>query len=205
MEVGGIAKTVELDGYRFDLGGHRFFTNSPRAAPLGGDARRRVPDPAEALAHLLRRRVLRVPDAGRGRAGRLGLVESARCALLLHAARMRRADPPQTFEEWVTGASAAASTRRSSAPTPRRSGASRAARSRPSGPRSGSGTLLWRADLALASAARPEPARGVPLPAPRAGPDVGDVRGKGWGSAVFPSGEPPLTAHQPRRAGSKRS
>jgi protoporphyrinogen oxidase len=24
--VGGIAKTVVLDGYRFDLGGHRFFT-----------------------------------------------------------------------------------------------------------------------------------------------------------------------------------
>ena len=25
-QVGGIAKTVERDGYRFDLGGHRFFT-----------------------------------------------------------------------------------------------------------------------------------------------------------------------------------
>ena len=24
--VGGIAKTVEFEGYRFDLGGHRFFT-----------------------------------------------------------------------------------------------------------------------------------------------------------------------------------
>src|SRR5690348_5300753 len=27
-QVGGIAKTVERDGYRFDLGGHRFFTKS---------------------------------------------------------------------------------------------------------------------------------------------------------------------------------
>ena len=27
--VGGIAKTVEYDGYRFDLGGHRFFTKFP--------------------------------------------------------------------------------------------------------------------------------------------------------------------------------
>ena len=25
-QVGGLAKTVEKDGYRFDLGGHRFFT-----------------------------------------------------------------------------------------------------------------------------------------------------------------------------------
>ena len=28
--VGGIAKTVEFDGYRFDLGGHRFFTKLKR-------------------------------------------------------------------------------------------------------------------------------------------------------------------------------
>ncbi|HVW90275.1 MAG TPA: NAD(P)-binding protein, partial [Gaiellaceae bacterium] len=27
-QVGGIAKTVERDGYRFDLGGHRFFTKA---------------------------------------------------------------------------------------------------------------------------------------------------------------------------------
>ena len=27
-QVGGLAKTVEVDGYRFDLGGHRFFTKS---------------------------------------------------------------------------------------------------------------------------------------------------------------------------------
>ncbi len=26
VQVGGIARTVERDGYRFDLGGHRFFT-----------------------------------------------------------------------------------------------------------------------------------------------------------------------------------
>src|ERR687894_1983228 len=27
-QVGGLAKTVVRDGYRFDLGGHRFFTKS---------------------------------------------------------------------------------------------------------------------------------------------------------------------------------
>ena len=27
--VGGIAKTVEYEGYRFDIGGHRFFTKVP--------------------------------------------------------------------------------------------------------------------------------------------------------------------------------
>ena len=28
-QVGGIAKTVKHDGFRFDLGGHRFFTKVP--------------------------------------------------------------------------------------------------------------------------------------------------------------------------------
>src|SRR5438445_3902538 len=27
-QVGGLAKTVEIDGYRFDLGGHRLFTKA---------------------------------------------------------------------------------------------------------------------------------------------------------------------------------
>ena len=27
-QIGGLAKTVERDGYRFDLGGHRFFTKA---------------------------------------------------------------------------------------------------------------------------------------------------------------------------------
>src|SRR5215213_5742142 len=33
-QVGGLAKTVEVDGYRFDLGGHRFFTKSTEVDTL---------------------------------------------------------------------------------------------------------------------------------------------------------------------------
>src|SRR5690348_18509779 len=33
-QVGGIAKTVERDGYRFDLGGHRFFTKTKEVDEL---------------------------------------------------------------------------------------------------------------------------------------------------------------------------
>ena len=32
--VGGLARTVERDGYRFDLGGHRFFTQVPEVRAL---------------------------------------------------------------------------------------------------------------------------------------------------------------------------
>ena len=54
--VGGIAKTVEFDGYRFDLGGHRFFTKLDAVARLWedmlGDEFLLRPAP---VAHLLRR------------------------------------------------------------------------------------------------------------------------------------------------------
>ena len=33
--VGGIAKTVEYNGYRFDLGGHRFFTKFAQVQRCG--------------------------------------------------------------------------------------------------------------------------------------------------------------------------
>ena len=33
-QVGGLSKTVVRDGYRFDLGGHRFFTKSPEVESL---------------------------------------------------------------------------------------------------------------------------------------------------------------------------
>src|SRR5687768_257156 len=32
--VGGLARTEERDGYRFDLGGHRFFTKCPEVEEL---------------------------------------------------------------------------------------------------------------------------------------------------------------------------
>ena len=33
-QVGGIAKTIEFKGYRFDLGGHRFYTRLPSVQRL---------------------------------------------------------------------------------------------------------------------------------------------------------------------------
>ena len=73
--VGGIAKTVEFDGYRFDLGGHRFFTKlapverlweemlgeeflaRPRLSRIYYDGVLRLPAPgAEDVARAARRR-----------------------------------------------------------------------------------------------------------------------------------------------------
>ena len=66
--VGGIAKTIEFNGYRFDLGGHRFFTKLQPVQHLWeevlGDELLTRP---QALAHLLRRKVLCISDHGQGR------------------------------------------------------------------------------------------------------------------------------------------
>jgi protoporphyrinogen oxidase len=101
--VGGLAKTVQLDGYRFDLGGHRFYT---KLAPvqhlwedlLDGD-------------FLVRRRLSRIYYRGRFFAypleardvlAGLGPVESARCTLSYARGRIVSTGRAETFEDWVT-------------------------------------------------------------------------------------------------------
>jgi len=101
--VGGIAKTIEFNGYRFDLGGHRFFT---KLQPV-----QRLWEEMLGKEFLTRPRLSRIyyngkyfayPIAARDVVGRLGLVEATRCALsYMWAARRRKVDA-DTFEEWVT-------------------------------------------------------------------------------------------------------
>ena len=102
--VGGLAKTVEFGDYRFDLGGHRFYT---KIGPV-----RRLWEEMLGAELMTRRRMsriyfggrffnypLRADDVVRG----LGLLESARCALsYARSRRLRRTQPPTNFEEWVT-------------------------------------------------------------------------------------------------------
>jgi protoporphyrinogen oxidase len=102
-QVGGLAKTVVRDGYRFDLGGHRFFTKSAEVEQLWHEVMR------EEL--LVRPRQSRIYWNGRFldyplRAGnvvrQLGPVEVVRCALSYAAAALRPAREERTFEQWVT-------------------------------------------------------------------------------------------------------
>jgi protoporphyrinogen oxidase len=101
--VGGIAKTIQFGGYRFDLGGHRFFTKLRPIERLWADV----------LGDELttRRRLSRIyyggnffsyPLEARNVVGRLGLAESLLCAASYAAGRARANPNPETFEEWVT-------------------------------------------------------------------------------------------------------
>ena len=102
-QVGGLARTVERDGYRFDLGGHRFFTKSAEVqelwhAVLGDELLLRA-----RLSRIFWRGrfidyPLRLADVMR----KVGPVELARCAAsYLGAAARPRLRPAETFEQWV--------------------------------------------------------------------------------------------------------
>jgi protoporphyrinogen oxidase len=102
-QVGGIAKTVEFNGYRFDLGGHRFFTKLEPVQRLWEDM---LGD-----EFLTRPRLSRIyydgkyfayPLTAKDVVGRLGLLESTRCALSYLWAARHRGLEADTFEEWVT-------------------------------------------------------------------------------------------------------
>ena len=100
--VGGLSRTVEYRGYRFDIGGHRFFSKSqevedlwteilgpdllerPRSSKIfyGGQFYAYPLKPLEALSQL-------------------GLIESALCVLSFLKARLNPMRNPKSFEDWV--------------------------------------------------------------------------------------------------------
>ena len=103
QQVGGLARTVVRDGYRFDLGGHRFFTKSDEVQRLWHEV---LGDELLVRARLSRifwrgRFIdypLRLADVVR----KVGPVELGRCsASYATAVVRRRSRTAETFEEWV--------------------------------------------------------------------------------------------------------
>jgi protoporphyrinogen oxidase len=102
--VGGISRTVERDGWRFDIGGHRFFTKVPEVEHLWHEI---LPDGD----FLTRDRMSRILYGGRffdyplkaGNALRgLGIVEALRCVLSYLWVRLRPPADQTTFEGWTS-------------------------------------------------------------------------------------------------------
>ncbi len=102
-QVGGLAQTVESDGYRFDLGGHRFFTKSPEVEELWHDLMGE-----EFLLRPRRSRIywqgklLEYPLEARDVIRQLGPVELLRAGLSYGWARATPNGEEQTFEDWVS-------------------------------------------------------------------------------------------------------
>jgi protoporphyrinogen oxidase len=101
--VGGISRTVERDGWRFDLGGHRFFTKVPAVEALWHEI---LPDED----FLLRPRMSRIfydgkyydyPLRASNALKNLGIVEAVRCVGSYGWAKVRPPKDQTNYENWL--------------------------------------------------------------------------------------------------------
>jgi len=99
--VGGIARTEVWKGFRFDIGGHRFFSKSRRVEDLWTEI---LPD------LLVRPRSSRIFYDGKffsyplrafEALSKLGPFEAARCVASYAAARLRPVPDPRNIEDWT--------------------------------------------------------------------------------------------------------
>ncbi len=101
--VGGLARTVEYKGFRFDIGGHRFYTKVSLVqqiwrAVLGDDLLTR-----KRLSRIYyKARFFQYPLEPFDALAGLGLIEAFRCGLSFARSRLFPALPECDFETWVS-------------------------------------------------------------------------------------------------------
>ncbi len=101
--VGGIARTEQYKGYRFDIGGHRFFTKAPEVEAIWrrvlGDDLIRVPRLSSIYFGGKRFSYpLRFMDV----LAKLGVLYSASAFVSYVYSRLRPRKPERSFEDWVS-------------------------------------------------------------------------------------------------------
>jgi protoporphyrinogen oxidase len=101
--VGGISRTVEYKGYRFDIGGHRFFSKSKEVEDLWSEIL-----PNDMLERprssriFYRGKFFSYPLRAAEALFKLGVFESARCMLSYGKAQLMPVAEPKNFEDWVS-------------------------------------------------------------------------------------------------------
>jgi protoporphyrinogen oxidase len=102
-EVGGLARTVVRDGYRFDLGGHRFFTKSAEVEALWEDLLGPELLVRPRLSRIYwRGRFVEYPLRPADVFAKVGPLELVRSLASYARARLRRPAEAETYEEWVS-------------------------------------------------------------------------------------------------------
>jgi protoporphyrinogen oxidase len=102
-QVGGLAKTVERDGYRFDLGGHRFFTKAEEVEALWHEVLDEEFLERPRMSRIYwQGRFLDYPLRGPDVIRKLGPVELTRSLASYLRAAVRPKGKEDTFEEWVS-------------------------------------------------------------------------------------------------------
>jgi protoporphyrinogen oxidase len=100
--VGGISRTVNYKGFRFDIGGHRFFSKSRDVEDLwteiAGDLMLERP---RSSSIYYRGQFFAYPLKPFEALSKLGFFESILCVLSFVKARLRPTPNPKSFEDWV--------------------------------------------------------------------------------------------------------
>ncbi|HLK87448.1 MAG TPA: NAD(P)/FAD-dependent oxidoreductase [Candidatus Binataceae bacterium] len=103
--VGGIARTVSYKGFRFDIGGHRFFSKNPEIEKLWSEILgERMLERARLSRIYYRGRFFKYPLETRDALRQLGMFQAAACMLSYLAARLRPQHEMRSFEDWVVNA-----------------------------------------------------------------------------------------------------
>lgn len=101
--VGGISRTVQHDGFCFDIGGHRFFSKSSEVVAFWkevlGDEMLTRPRKSRIFYN---NKFYPYPLDLWKTLSNLGIIESGLCGLSYVKARLLPNKHPQTFEEWVS-------------------------------------------------------------------------------------------------------
>jgi protoporphyrinogen oxidase len=101
--VGGLSRTVVRDGWRLDLGGHRFFTTEPRVDAMWQE----VLSPEEFPVRRRRSHILyrghryEYPLRAANVLAALGPLEATRCVLSYLRARLRPPEDQSNYEGWL--------------------------------------------------------------------------------------------------------
>src|SRR6195952_507988 len=101
--VGGISRTAEREGWRFDIGGHRFFTKVPEVEALWHEI---LPDEDFIMGPRMSRifydgKLFDYPLRGMNALKNLGIIEALRCVLSYIWVRVRPPKDQTKFEGWV--------------------------------------------------------------------------------------------------------
>jgi protoporphyrinogen oxidase len=102
-QVGGIARTEVRDGYRFDLGGHRFFTKVKEVDDLWHEIMKEefLKRPRQSRIYW-NDKFLEYPLQGMDVIKKLGPVELMRCGFSYLWAAVKPKGREDTFEQWVS-------------------------------------------------------------------------------------------------------
>src|SRR5579864_154224 len=101
-QVGGLARTVEHKGYRFDIGGHRFFSKNGEVEELWTEILGPEMLTRGRLSRIYYRgRFFAYPIKAANALWNLGPIEAVRCVASYARARLQPVKNPRTLEDWV--------------------------------------------------------------------------------------------------------